>query len=281
VKQFFIRLHFLVTNPNAFVLSYSTESARKVLQFFLFTMVVMTAVTAGVRTVTVAKKLPSQLSSMLPEITITQGKLASPQGIVVPEPWKIADLNNLLNGRTTPAEMIPDSMIVIDPTGKTFAPILFSADSVHFMGKIDSTGKRSYSFVASWSELTRIYDLDFSESEITTWVDKNKFSLFMSLTITSVMQIVGDLLNLWILLFLVILLYRRDLVLFWTKKSTIKIILNGTIPYFILMPLFAVAGDRAELLVTASAVIATIIIARSFRHHRITLFSANAKDNKE
>ncbi len=240
----------------------------------------MLMVTAGVRTHIVARKMPALLTASFPGVTVTQGKLHSNQGIVVPEPWRIADMSSLLNGRTQPTELYPDSLFVIDPAGKIRAPFLLTTDSLMLLGKKAKDGTHSYWMSVSWPEITRGFDIDFSETVTNEFFRSSKSPLFVTLLMSIILQTAGDFLNLWILLFLVILIYRRELAQVWPNKSTFKIILNGTIPYIILMPLFAVSGDHSELLVTAGAVVSTIVIARAFRFHRTVLFEASKKDLK-
>lgn len=239
----------------------------------------MLVVTAIIRTEVLTQKLPPLVSSMFPNVTVTHGKLASPNGVVIPEPWKIMELNAILNGRTTQVEYFPDSLLVVDPAGKLRSSLLFTADSVHLLGKIDKANTPSYGFSTSWGKITRgLYDIDFSQHIIAKNLTEKKLQLFVSMLFSTAVQFIADLLNLWLLLFLIILIYRRELSQVWQKKSTFKILLNGTIPYFILMPVFAVSGDHAEFLVTTAAVISTIMISRAFRFHRISLFLASKKD---
>lgn len=117
----------------------------------------------------------------------------------------------------------------------------------------------------------------------TTWLSDyfkgsrvGTFGLVLQITLSLIFE---DALKYIFMLWILILIYRRELSQVWVKRSTLKILLNGTIPYLILMPVFALAGHRSDLLNTVALVSSAVIISRAFRHHRLSIIAV--KKEKE
>ncbi len=278
MKQFLLRIHYLITNPSAFVLSYTLESKQAVFQFFLMVAIVMTMVTAMIRTTTIIQELPEDISGAFPGVTIENGMLSSENGILVPDQWRIADIMSKVNGRYVSPELYPESLVVVDPIGVNSAPVLMSSDSliITIISEHDTL-----ILPLDWNSIVADGTLNFTESGLSAYLKRSTASIFIGSLTSLLMATVVDLLMYWIMLLLLILIYRRELIQIWKKGSTIKIIMNATIPYFVLMPIFAISGERSDFLSTLAIIVSTVVVFRAFYHHRITYFNVTHDKNKD
>ncbi len=278
MKQFLLRIHYLITNPSAFVLSYTLESKQAVFQFFLMVVIVMTMVTAMIRTTAIIQDLPEDIAGAFPGVTIENGVLKSENGIIVPDQWRIADIMSKVNGRYVSPELYPESLVVVDPDRLNDAPILLSRDSI-----IITIASEQDTIVLplDWSSVLADGTINFTESGLSAYLKRSTISIFIGTLTSLIIATVVDLLMYWIMLLLLILIYRRELIQIWKKGSTIKIIMNATIPYFIFMPIFAISGERSDYLSTLAIIVSTVIVFRAFYHHRITYYDVTHDKNKD
>jgi len=261
------------------VLSYTLESKKAVFQFFLMVAIVMTTVTAMVRTTTIIQDLPEEIAGALPGVRIENGVLTSENGVVVPEQWRIAEIMSKVNGRYAAPELYPESLVVVDAERTVESPILLSEDSLLMT---IATGEDTLLFALDWNSVVVDGNISFTETGISNYLKRSIFPIFIGTLSSQIIAMSIDLSMYWLMLLLLIMVYRRELIQIWKKGSTIKIIMNGTMPYFILMPIFSISGERSDLLSTVGIIASTVIIFRAFYHHRITYYDVtHDKKNRE
>lgn len=278
MKNFLLRIHYLITNPAYFVHSYRNEQIGAIVRFVLMVAVVMLGSSAMIRTVKVIRELPPVVGLAFDGVVIENGTLTSANGTIVPKKWQNEEISAILSGRSTDVEFLPESLVVVSPEGSLIAPITLTSDSLLINFAESEKSKKVHRFAKEWKEILPFEDkVELSEQPFAEKMKENSFSLFIGMVMTLGVNALGDLVTYLIMLLLLIFIYRRDLSEHWVKKSTIKILLNGLVPYFILLPMFSVAGNRADLLSSVAIVTSAIIISRAFRFHRISLLMANNK----
>ncbi len=276
-----MRLHYLITSPSAFVLSYTAEPTKVVFKYFLMVFVVMLFSSALIRTEMILRKLPEMVGAAFNGVKISNGTLSSEKGKFALKQWQLSEISSVVSGRTSPIEAWPESLVVVDPEGRSDAPVLISRDSLILtFGNSSENLSETSRLVIPWKKFSETPTFSFSEESVSHYFKKERFSLFCGVVFTLTFSTLADMIMYWILLLLLIFIYRRDLVQFWDKKNNLKILLNGTLPYFILMPMFAVAGNRADLQNTFGILTAAIIISRAFRFHRLSISAANQEKDK-
>lgn len=275
MKNFLLRIHNLITNPAFFVHSYRNERIGTVLPFVLMVAVVMLGSSAMIRTIKVVRELPPVVGLTFDGVVIENGILNSINGTIVPKRWQNQEIKSILSGRTEDIEFVPESLIVISPDGTVTGYNTFTADSLII--DLPNTGKNDVSKRAyPLKPFARLgYKIDFSEKTFSKILKENPIALFLIVGGTFFIYTLRDIVFYVIMLLFLIVIYRGELSQHWVKKSTVKILLNGLVPYFILLPMFSVAGNRADLLVYVAIATSAIIISRAFRFHRISLLVAN------
>jgi len=281
LKRFFIRIHYLVTDPQTFVISYSKESFKSVALFVLLLATVMITSTTMFRTYKIIRDLPVIAGEALSGVELIEGKLISKSGGITLKKWEVADIITLISGRGAPLEIIPDSVISVGyPPKKLVGIVNLTADSIVFQDKGDSA-KGALHAAISWKEVCgKKCSFKFNQESISNYLTRSRFSLFFGVLFGSVLVTLQDLGSLSLFLMLIVFLYRRDLKESWPKYAMPKIILNGVIPYFVLLPIFYASGNHAEVLNSVTIVIASIIIARAFKFHRISV-AVSELENKD
>jgi hypothetical protein len=120
----------------------------------------------------------------------------------------------------------------------------------------------------SWNQLVGD-DFKFSEAESSALLKSSSISLYFSMTIFAFFNAFRNLLYLVFVLVILIFIISRDAPALKKPKTMSKLIFLGLTPYYILTPVFAIAGTKAEWLADISLLLSALLISRTVAQIRL------------
>ena len=245
--------------------SYLFDSMKNVLRFF-FALMIMSVVTVSlVRTVTIINKLPSLFSDSFKGVAITNGKLTAPKNNYPIREWAIAEMITTVTGRTVDPDLIPDSSLMVLPTNDQ-GIVKLKQDSIVIDYKVNN--KQIYFWGASWKSIFGDKIVNIDKKAIKNFFLKGSISMFVGVFLGVLLSTIQDLLVYILMLSFIIFFYSRELRKFWRKGTITKIMVNSLVPYFILLPIFAIAGADIDFVVSISILVSSVILGRAFAYNR-------------
>jgi hypothetical protein len=262
--NFWNRVNLIVTNKRSLFIFATTDNWKSTIRYVLTALAIALSVGAFFDTSRVIKKLPLKIEESFGVLSVDGGVLSAPSNFAVSN-WEIKDLVKTVFSYNLNEAFIPESSVVFAEEVKDSSTALatLTPNGVNF-GGINSFFPATF----SWKQLVGD-NFSFSESESSALLKRSSISLFFSMTVFAVFNAFRNLLYLAFVLIILIFIISRDAPVLKKPKIMSKFILLGLTPYYILTPVFAIAGTKAEWLADVSLLFSALLISRTVAQIRL------------
>lgn len=265
--NFFKRLHLIITDRKALFLFATVETGKATTRYILQAVTAAIIIASFAGAIRVVKELPSQLEQMFGSLKIENGILQGDSAYTVPK-WQIRDAMQSLMAYDLDEKYIPDNFISVLPDPSV------NRDSLYFVLEREGLdmGMGDSSFLPSlieWELLVGEDNLPLTKDGTTGAIRRNFFSFTIVLLLFSTVDLFRNSVYMILVLFILIHILGRRIPVIKIPAVKARLIAFGMTPYFLLIPLFAVAGVKGELLPDIALLCSALLISRTIAQVQI------------